>query len=160
MRTSRSRFAVIIVALVTCSFNMSCPQTEADNERRSPNIAQVRTGGDKQVSYKALIQENIPTSSSYLTAAGKKMKIMLMTLKMNRVQRQEAAHRRHTGAVMSLLRGDVEIRNVPGVGIHDSETIWDLSVLLLGSGSGQMCCCLRSSYYYFIPHFHQMFRGI
>lgn len=67
-----SRFSIIIVALVTCSFNMPCPQTEADYERRSPNIAHSLDRQRETSVLKALVQANIPTFSSDFLATGKK----------------------------------------------------------------------------------------
>lgn len=71
MRTSQSRFSIIIVALVTCSFNIPCPQTEADYERRPPIIAHSLDRQRETSVLKALVQANIPTFSSYFLATGK-----------------------------------------------------------------------------------------
>lgn len=71
MRTGQSRFSIIIVALVTCSFNIPCPQTEADYERKSPNIADSLDRQKETSVLKALVQANIPTFSSYFPATGK-----------------------------------------------------------------------------------------
>lgn len=45
-----------------------------------------------------------------------------------------AQRRRQTDVIMALLSRNVLIKKVPGVRIHDSETIWDVRALLLGSG--------------------------